>query len=708
MSFHQSYYSHLIFDNSMTATHYSASRIMVSAPSEVKTVNNRLPITDKHWISPPNALELSWRSMRGGSWSAEILVDDWRGRETHAGGDHVCMWVYSEDTIAGHALPVFHVELRSGGWGGSVWLHHVIDQLPAHQWVYLTIPFSAFGTSTSTVDYSELSRVGFRQSIDDQIPHTLYIDEIKVRHVDKAAGVSVPVQPPTGLTAKGYDLHVDLTWKPITDPNVEYVVIYSSRDGKTFTPIGIQNPSFSRYAARVDQHGEHHFRVTAVNQAYQESAPTESVSTQTRSFSDEELLTMVQEAHLRHYWEDAHPDAGLALETIPGDPNLVALGASGFGVMAWLVGVERGFITREQAVERMHKALHFLETADRYHGVWSHFMDGRTGKTIPLFGKYDNGGDLVETAFMIHGLLAARQYFDRDTDDERRIRETITRLWESVEWDWYRNPADPAYLYWHWSAEYEWHINHRLIGWNETMIVYLLAVASPTHPVPAELFHTGWASQSELAREYREGWGQTSAGGSYTNGETYHGLKLDVGVGSGGPLFFLHYSFLGFDPRGKRDRYTNYFENNRTIALINHRHCVANPGGYKGYGKNFWGLTASDGEFGYHPREANPKDDDGTIAPTGALASFPYTPDESMAFLRHAYTHYPELWGIFGFRDAINPTNEWVSPISMGLNQAPVVVMIENHRTGLLWRLFMSNPEIMPMLEKLGFAADKQ
>jgi hypothetical protein len=375
--------------------------------------------------------------------------------------------------------------------------------------------------------------------------------------------------------------------------------------------------------------------------------------------------------------------------------------------MALIAAVERQFVTREQAVARLTQNVTFLEAADRFHGVWPHFLDGQTGKTIALFGKYDNGGDLVETAFLAQGLLTARQYFDQAVSSEAQLRDRITRLWHEIEWDWYRPPHDPDFLYWHWSPDYEWHIGHPLIGWNETMIAYLLGVASPTHPVPASLYYSGWASDSERARRYRQGWGQTQLGSVYQNGATYYGLTLPVGVGSGGPLFFTHYSFLGFDPRGKRDRYANYFENNRILSLINYRYCVDNPGGYLGYGENAWGLTASDDHTGYVAHEPALHNDNGTLTPTGALSAFPYTPEESMRALRHFY--YDEgakLWGIYGFRDAYNPTQNYVSPIFMGLNQAPIVAMIENYRTGLLWKHFMANPEIAVMLDKIGFVPD--
>jgi hypothetical protein len=413
---------------------------------------------------------------------------------------------------------------------------------------------------------------------------------------------------------------------------------------------------------------------------------------------------MVQEACFRYYWEAGHPNAGMAIEILPGDKNLIGLGSSGFGVMALVVGVDRGFVTREQGAERMLKIVRFLAKADRFHGVWPHFLDGRTGKTIAYFGPYDDGGDLVETAFLMQGLLAARQYFNHDNPGEREIRDTITGFWKTVEWDWYRQGPDPNFLYWHWSPDHGFYIHHPLIGWNETMIIYLLAIASPTHGVPASMFHTGFASQEDLAVQYRQGWGRTSQGDHYTNGNTYYGRKLDVGVGSGGELFFTHYSFMGFDPRGKRDRYTNYFKNNRNIALHAHAYAVENPRKFAGYGDDTWGRSAGVNSDG---ARSLPVDDNGTITCTAALASFPYTPEESMKALKHFYRDLGgQLWGIYGFRDGFNQTEDWFEDVNMGLNQAPIVVMIENYRTGLIWKQFMANPEIQPALNAIGFVKD--
>ncbi|MCA9259602.1 MAG: hypothetical protein KDA61_10405, partial [Planctomycetales bacterium] len=395
---------------------------------------------------------------------------------------------------------------------------------------------------------------------------------------------------------------------------------------------------------------------------------------------------------------------GLAPEIVPGDSNLGPVGGSGFGVMALCVAAERGFVSREAAAERMLKIARFLAKADRFHGAWPHFLAGDTGRAIPFFGPYDDGGDLVETAFMIQGLLTARQYFTHDTPQEREIRELCTRLWHEVEWDWYRKSPDSDYLYWHWSPQHEWHVSHPLIGWNETLIVYLLAVASPTHPAPARLYESGWAGSSATSVAYRRNWSRTTDGDHFDNGKTYFGITLPVGSGRGGELFFTQFSFFGLDPRGKRDAHANYFVQCRNQALINRAYCIENPRDRRGYGPDCWGLSAGIHSGGGRPQQ---RDDNGTISCSAALGSMPYTPEESLAALKHFYRDLGErTWGVYGFHDGFNATDNWYDEAYMALNQAPITIMIENHRTQLPWRLFMANPEIAPALAAVGFRDD--
>jgi hypothetical protein len=399
--------------------------------------------------------------------------------------------------------------------------------------------------------------------------------------------------------------------------------------------------------------------------------------------SDEELLTLIQKQHFKYFWDFAHPNSGLARER-NNSGDLVTSGGSGFGIMAIIVGIERNFITRQEGVDRVYKIARFLEKADRFHGVWSHWINGNTGKVIP-FSVNDNGGDIVETAFLVQGLLTFRQYLNPDVAKEKELIDIINELWQSVEWNWYTRGGQNV-LYWHWSPDKQWAMNHQVRGFNESLVVYVLAAASPGHTINTSVYHEGWARN-----------------GGMVNGKNFYGIKLPLGYDFGGPLFFAHYSFLGLDPRKLSDQYANYWEQNKNHTLINRQHSIVNPNNFIGYSEKCWGITASDNHLGYNAH--SPTNDLGVITPTAALSSFPYTPEYSMQALKFFYyTLGDKLWGNYGFYDAFNPTVGWYANSFLAIDQGPIITMIENHRTGKLWDLFMSAPEVKTGLDKLGFS----
>ena len=714
------YYRHVFFDNSLTPDTYFYSSVHSSAPSDLAQKNSKLPVETKTFLTPPNALRLEWQSNAGGGWQAEVRVVDFRNRYPEFQGSDLYFWCFAPEAIPAADLPLItlsntgeglEVAESLGSFSVSLPVSRFSGDLPARRWVQIRIPLSEFHTGSIYEFQSKYLRsIIFHQGQADGKRHTLFLDEIRID--DPAGGKvaqesSLPLPPPQNVQAIGYDRHVEIRWNEVKNPALARYVIYRSLDGKDFVPVGIQLPGNQRYEDFLGRAGvTAQYKVAASDRNARLSPFSAAASASTREFTDDELLTMLQEACFRYYWEGADPSSGMARENIPGDDRIVATGASGFGISALIVGVHRGFITRHEGVERLTKIVSFLEKADRYHGAWSHFMNGSTGKTMSVFGMFDDGGDLVETSFLMQGLLAARQYFQGSSEAESSLYRRISRLWETVEWDWYRGDPKSDFLYWHWSARWGRRIQHTLIGFNEVMITYVLAMSSPTHAVPVEMYYSGWANQSPIGISYRSGWSGTNDGSHYANGQTYYGIKLDVGVGTGGPLFFTHYSYIGFDPHSLHDRYTSsYFDNNRNIALINRAYSIANPKHFQGYGPNAWGLTASDGPAGYVPHAPDDKDDFGTLTPTGALASFPYTPEASMEAFKHYYRDLgAQLWDIYGPRDAFNPGHNWISPIYMGLNQAPIVAMTENYRSGLVWKNFMANPEIGEMLRKLDSA----
>jgi len=424
----------------------------------------------------------------------------------------------------------------------------------------------------------------------------------------------------------------------------------------------------------------------------QKPIPSSTLSIK-KNLTDSQLLNLVEKQTFQYFWDGAEPTSGLARERYhlddnyaQNDKNVVATGATGFGVMAIIAGIDRHYITRKQGFERLQKGVNFLDKADRFHGAWPHWMYGETGKVKP-FGRNDDGGDLVETAYLAQGLLCVRQYFEHGNKAERQLAAQIDRLWKGIEWDWYRNGKNV--LYWHWSPNVGWKMNFPLQGYNECLITYIMAAASPTHGIPAEVYHEGWAR----------------SGGINTNANIY-GFPIKLkhnGTQNGvGGLFWSQYSYLGLNPKGLTDRYANYWNEVRNHALINHAYCIDNPKHYKGYGDNCWGLTASYSVDGYSGH--SPSNDLGVISPTAALASYPYTPEYSMKMIRHLYEDLGDkVWGQYGFYDAFSETANWYPKRYLGIDQGPIVVMIENGRSGLLWNLFMNSLEVKAGLKKLDF-----
>ena len=422
----------------------------------------------------------------------------------------------------------------------------------------------------------------------------------------------------------------------------------------------------------------------------------ETKTTQTKKvvLSDEQLLDSIQYQTFNYFWEGAEPNSGLARERIhlddiypTHDKDIITTGGSGFGLMAILVGVERNFITRAQALERYEKIVTFLEKADRFHGAWPHWLLPN-GK-VTAFSKKDNGGDLVETAFLVQGLLTVREYFKEGSSKEQELANRIQKLWEGVEWNWYTKGNEDV-LYWHWSPEYGWEMNFPVGGYNEALIMYILAAGSPTHSIQKSVYDKGWARNGAIAKD-----------------TTYYGLETELDhyehdASPVGPLFWAHYSYLGLNPKGLKDQYGDYWKLNKNHAKIHYKHAIANPNNYKGYGEKNWGLTSSYSVKGYAGHR--PDNDLGVISPTAALSSMPYTPKESITYLRSLYQEQDSLVGKYGPFDAYSHQENWYLPRYLAIDQGPIPVMIENYRSGLFWNLFMKNTDIQNGLETLGFS----
>lgn len=506
-----------------------------------------------------------------------------------------------------------------------------------------------------------------------------------------------PPFTPQNLGSISYESHIDLIWQPNTETDLAGYKIYKW-DGSTYkflANVKKYRSFFSEWIGGTSIAGK--YKMTAYDLSGNESLMSAEVTSLTHQMTDTKFLDMTQRAAFRYFWDWGDSNSGIARERWQPNENDVTntIGGGGFGVMAILVGIERGFITRDQGVERMKKIVDFLaNNIEKFHGAFPHWFNGTTGKVVK-FGNYQDGGDIVETSFMIQALLAAKQYFNGQNSIEDEIRNTIKQLWEGVDWDFYRGGSTG--LYWNWSPTYRFNIpeggSFIFHGWNETMITYFLAVASPTHPIAPAFYRSGWGND----------------GGIKYTGIVRYGYQLQVGTNYGGPLFFTHYSFLGFDPRGKRDLYANYFVHNFNQTMINRAYCIDNPQKFTGYNENCWGLTASNSipGVGYLAHEPG-SNDNGTIAPTAALSAMPYFLYEkenlSLNALKHFYRVYGSaLWGDFGFKDAFNISKFWFNDDYLAIDQGPIICMIENYRSQLLWKLFMADPDVKAALPKIPF-----
>jgi hypothetical protein len=416
-----------------------------------------------------------------------------------------------------------------------------------------------------------------------------------------------------------------------------------------------------------------------------------------KEISDDSLLTLVQYRTFQYFWDGAEPNSGMARERInvddiypENDKNVVTTGGSGFGLMAILTGIERGFISREEAVDRYIRIVDFLKKADRFHGAWPHWIYGETGKVKP-FSPKDNGADIVETAYLAQGLLAVRQYFTNGSEKERKLAADIDELWKGIEWNWFTKGGEDV-LYWHWSPTFGWQMNFPVRGYNECLILYILAASSPTYPIKPQVYDKGWARSGDIR----------TVSGKYGY---VLSLKHNGAEEYGGPLFWAHYSYLGLDPRFLKDKYADYWKENKNQSLINWKWCTLNPKKYTGYSDSCWGLTASYSMNGYSAHAPGEATDLGVITPSAAMSSFPYTPEQSMSALKHFYYVLGNrIWGEYGFYDAFSEQYHWYPQKYLAIDQGPEVIMIENYRSGLLWNLFMSAPEIKAGLKSLGFS----
>ncbi len=677
------------FQDSNNPGYYDSGLAFKTTPSTIEQAGasgDKIPTESNIVFQGNNSLKLRWTSQSGGDWSALVIAPGFPSQDIKQ-TDTLAFWAYAPAGMLKAAMPKIFMECAPNNSKTRKYnISDYTNDIAPATWTEIKIPLPIFfnDAANSSIDFTKAKAIIFGQNAADATQRLIYIDNVRTYRASTTSNLGIP----NNLTAAGYDSHIELNWTAAEGTPDGYQIWRSVDNGATYSLLKTTNitTNYIDFVTNTPTTQSFQYKIKAVKSS-DISAFSNETSATTKAMTDEELLTMVQRHTFRYFWEFAHPTSGMARERNTSN-DVVTTGGTGFGVSAIVVAVDRKFITRTEGVNHVLKIVNFLSGADRYHGVFPHWMDGKTGKVIP-FSTFDNGGDLVETSFLFQGLLTAKQYFNGTSTEEIQLRNKIQQLWEAVEWDWYRRSGQNV-LYWHWSPNYNWQMNFALRGYYEALITYILAVASPTKPIPASVYHQGWAGSP-----------------NYVNNQTYYGYKLSVGPLAGGPLFFAHYSFIGFDPRNRKDAYANYFIHNQNQSLINWTFCKENPKRWAGYNGEAWGLTSSDDPNGYSAHEPFGTNDNGTISPTAALSSMPYTPTQSIAALKYFYRKEgAKLWGTMGFYDAYNPTRNWYANSFLAIDQGPIICMIENYRTGLLWKNFMQNPEIQTALDAIGFVKD--
>ncbi len=649
-------------------------------PPDAPLFNDKVPASTRAYRGA-TSLKFNYTSAENGNWNVIIYRSDWSAVDVTE-LDSVSFYIFSENGMPASALPL--VGLRAVNIVGSGDVNSALypladynEDVPAGEWTQIRFPLNLFfgDTDNSQLDFTAVKGVIFNQSESNSSSRLVFIDEISAY---RAIG-EIPVVEL--LTANGYDSHAELNWTfPL--PDLSYRIYASYDGGQNFEVRGeTTNNYYLDFVPDSARNSTVFYRVVTFFQ--QRESDFAEVTAEVTDFNDEELLDMVQRYTFRYFWEGAHQPTGMILERSNGNENTVASGATGMGLMAMIVANERGYEASENIKERILLILDFLENTERYHGAWSHWYNAETWHTQP-FTPDDDGGDIVETSFVAAALIALKNYFTGVDFESVTIRETAGKLWREIDWNWYRNGQNV--LIWHWSPNIGFQKNMHVRGWNEALITYIMAASSPTHPIPVEAYHQGWARN-----------------GAIVNPRTFYDYQINLAPDWGGPLFWLHYTHLGIDPRGLQDEYADYWQEYVNTALIHHAYAIDNPLNHLNYSEKNWGLTASDDPFGYTAHQPM-FNDNGTISPTAALSSMPYTPEESISALKYFYRERgQELFGRYGPYDAFNDNLDWVADNYIGIDQGPIVVMIENYRSGLLWELVMQDADVQAGLDTLGF-----
>lgn len=678
-------------DDAAGVGYYDASVPVITAPSQLTTATSpfggKLPILMNRAFTGSQSGLLEWKSVAGGDWTFYIASPGFATRDL-TGLSNLVFFVNGPAAIPATSLPRLGLESstnqKTPATSLASFLPQGLDDDP-NTWQRVAVPLTAF-QPYGPFSPTQFKDVFFSQGAADNVTRTVWLDNLRVTEG------RVPSTPTEVVTRAG-DRSVVLHWARNSETNISGYRIYRGPGTNgpfallNSTPVGL--PSFADFAVTNGQ--TYFYVVRALMNGYDESSNSIAVSTTPRAFAnDAEFLDYLQQTTFDYFWYEANPTNGLVRDR--SQPNSFAsIAGVGFGLTGIGIAIDRGWITREQGRQRVLVTLRTFRDGPQgtgatgtigYKGWFYHFLGLNTATRA-----WSSELSSIDTGLLLAGVLDAKQYFDANQPDEVEIRSAADTIFNRVDWQWMANGANSLTMGWKPESGF---IASRWIGYNEAMVLYILGLGAATNPLPA--IH----------------WSSWTSGYAWRTNRGYAYVEFP-------PLFGHQYSHCWIDFRHIADPYMNargisYFENSRRATLAQRAYCIANPGGFAGYGSNVWGITACDGPgfgsfAGYNARGAPPaQNDDGTLAPTAVGGSLPFAPEVCLPTLRNLYDQFrTNLWTGYGFRDAFNLTANWWDPDVLSIDQGAMLLMIENYRSQKIWRRFMRLPEIRRGLQSAGF-----
>ncbi len=698
-------YPGVVFENSILEGNYMYSDVYHDDHSWVENVAGKLPVSDSIFFTPGNSLSLRYVSAEKGNWHTQVTFPEAVNRYFPHTADVLTFKLYVASNTESSALPRLSL-IQRDTLSHILELADYVDGFRANMWLNVRIPVTAVN---GLLMEAPIDGIRLSQGQTGPGTHWLFIDQIEfVSANPPRAKLSSPA---VLASATAYDRHVDLTWQLPLTPSIRYIKVYRADDNEHFEPVAIRPVFVQKYTDYVPYpEKKYSYKIAWVDYDYLESPFSEVVEATTHTASDSTLLDFIQAAHFNYFMERAEVNSGMHGIHFGVDDATVSVMETGLSLLSHVVAAERGFISRKAAIDRLRRIVDFLAKVERYHGAFPAKIDGRTGKGIFEIDSVPEA-DLTATAFLMQGLLVAQQYFGVDSSEVGGLTAKIDTLWDGVEWNEFVVAGQPNILLDKWSPVSGFKQSQPLGGFGQDFIGYVLALASPRYSLNPDAYVEGLGIPRELPDSTylmelaNNDLFAVDVGGDtaatlpryhelkYTTDTTLYGLPITVGSIETS-LLEAYVPFFAFDPRGKRDTFTNYFTNNVNLSSAVRRR--DNEQGYGGFSTNIWGTTV----IGVDTLGADSVGDIHAINPAIASASYAYLPEPALRSIKALYGRYGQaLFTEYGFRKWIAPERNAVSSGFDALNQAAVVVMIENGRSGLVWDLFTSHPDIKKVVE---------